>query len=246
MATNVVYEKRSAVRVELTVGASKSSGDIEFLNDMPVFLLEDSDSSNLATVEIIGCGLVVDLSVVGADGAGNVAVAVGDKIFKDGSAYNKDSINGQFIGYALETVTSGSTTTIQVALIAGIAEAAAFVNAPLQATMVVGTEATNVINVAGQLQDVFGDDLAKAAAVQFYLADDAAGMTPSTTAPTGGIAIGTDGALLESIDNLSGTIIAEADGDFDIDLTDTGTPTFYLVLIMPNGKLVISDAITFA
>ncbi len=246
MATNIKYEKRSAVRVELTVGASKSSGDVEFLNDMPVFLLEDSDSSNLATVELIGCGLVVNLAVVGADGAGNSAVAIGEKLFKDGSAYNKDSINGQFIGYALSTVTSGSTSTIPVALVSNVAESAAFINAPLQATMVVGTESSNAINVAGQLQDVFGDDLAKAAAVKFYLADDAAGMTPSGTAPTGGIAIGTDGALLESIDNLSGTIISEADGDFDITLTDTGTPTFYLVLIMPNGKLVISGAITFA
>jgi hypothetical protein len=117
MATNVVYDKRSAVQVELTVGASKSSGDVVVLNDMPVFLLEDSDSSNLATVQLIGCGLVVDLSVVAEDGLGNSAVAVGDAIYQDGSAYNKDSINGFKIGYALEAITSGSTSTIQVALV---------------------------------------------------------------------------------------------------------------------------------
>lgn len=116
MATNVVYDKRAAVHTELTVGASKSSGDVLFLNDMPVFLLEDSDSDSKATVELIGVSLVVDLSVVGADGLGNSAVAVGDAIFLDGTAYNKDGINGKFLGYALETVTSGSTTTIQVAL----------------------------------------------------------------------------------------------------------------------------------
>ena len=117
MATNVVYDKMAAVHCELTVGASKSSGDVVILNDMPVFLLEDSDSDNKATVELIGVSLVVDLAVVGADGVGNSAVAVGDAIFQDGSAYNKDSINGRFIGYALETVTSGATTTIQVALV---------------------------------------------------------------------------------------------------------------------------------
>lgn len=117
MATNVRYDKRSGVRLELTVGASQDSGDVIFLNDMPVFLLEDSDSDNKATVEIIGAGLVADLAVKGADGGGNVAVAVGDAIYKDGTEFNRDATNGTLIGYALEAVNSGSTTTIQVALV---------------------------------------------------------------------------------------------------------------------------------
>lgn len=112
--------------------------------------------------------------------------------------------------------------------------------------LTVGSEDTNVINVAGQLNDAQGNAVEEVAMLDFYLADDAAGTTPSGTAPTGGIAIGTDGALIESVDNLSGKIITEADGDFDIDITDTGTPTFYLVVQLPTGGLVISDAITFA
>jgi hypothetical protein len=110
----------------------------------------------------------------------------------------------------------------------------------------VGTEAANVINVAIQLNDPEGKALEEVGVLDFYLADDAAGLTPSTTAPTGGIAIGTDGALIESVDNLSGTMISEADGDIDIDITDTGTPTFYLVCRLPSGGLAISPAITFA
>lgn len=117
---------------------------------------------------------------------------------------------------------------------------------PAGATINVGSESTNVINVAVQLTDENGDDLAVRAALPFYLADDDDGDTPSTTAPDGGIAIGTDGAMLEWTDNLSGLLISEADGDIDIDITDTGTPTFYLVLVLPTGKLVVSDAITFA
>ena len=57
---------------------------------------------------------------------------------------------------------------------------------------------------------------------------------------------GTDGLLLEWTNNVSGLVISEADGDIDVTLTDTGTPTFYLVLVLPNGRLVVSPAITFA
>jgi hypothetical protein len=111
----------------------------------------------------------------------------------------------------------------------------------------IGAEAANVINVAVQLQDANAADLAVAAALQFYLADDAAGLTPSTTAPDGGIAIGTDGALIESVANLSGLMVSEADGDVDIDLTHAaGAATWYIVVVLPNGALDVSAAITFA
>jgi hypothetical protein len=116
MANNVRYEKRSAVRLEMAVGAGKVAGAVEFLNDLGLFLLENSDSNNNATVELIGVGLVVDLAVTGADNVGNVAVAVGHAIYKDGVQYNRDATNGKKIGYALGTVTSGATATIQVAL----------------------------------------------------------------------------------------------------------------------------------
>lgn len=112
--------------------------------------------------------------------------------------------------------------------------------------MTVGTEAANVINVAIQLNDPEGVALNEVGVLDFYLANDAAGLTPSTVAPSVGIAIGTDGALIETVANLSGTMVSEADGDIDIDIEDAGTPTFYLVARLPCGGLVISDAITFA
>lgn len=118
---------------------------------------------------------------------------------------------------------------------------------PVQVVMTVGAEAADVINVAIQLNDEEGKALEEVTALDFYLADDAAGLTPSASAPAGGIAIGTDGALIETVANLSGTMISEADGDIDIDITNaTTTPTFYLVVRLPQGGLAISDAITFA
>ena len=60
-----------------------------------------------------------------------------------------------------------------------------------------------------------------------------------------GVAIGTDGALIENVANLSGLMISEADGDIDIDIEESGTATWYLVLVNPFGQLIISAAITF-
>ena len=113
-------------------------------------------------------------------------------------------------------------------------------------TIVVGTEAANVINVAIQMKNLDEQDMAAACAVPFYLADDVVGLDPATAAPDGGIVIGTDGAMIEWTGNLSGLLVSEADGDIDIDMTDAGVMTKYLVLVMPDGSLVVSAAITWA
>lgn len=110
---------------------------------------------------------------------------------------------------------------------------------------VIGAEATNVINVGLQFNDAAGVAMATPVCVRWYLSGDSAGLDPSTVAPTVGTSIGTDGALIESVANLSGMMITETDGDVDIDIEDAGTPTFYLVVVLPNGSLAISTAITF-
>lgn len=90
------------------------------------------------------------------------------------------------------------------------------------------------------------DELGERVAVQFYLADDAYGDTPSTVAPSGGLAAGTDGAVIESVANLSGVAISEVDGDLDVTITEIGVKSYYLILIMPDGKVWSSGAIAFA
>lgn len=113
------------------------------------------------------------------------------------------------------------------------------------ATFTIGDEATNAINVAIQLKDAAGNDMATRAALPWYLSSDANGDAVAA-ATSGGIAIGTDGLLLEWTNNISGYVISEADGDIDVTLTETSTGTWYLVLVLPNGSLAVSDAITFA
>lgn len=114
-----------------------------------------------------------------------------------------------------------------------------------QATYAIEAEGNNLITVTVQLQDVDSDDMTVPAAIPFYLSSDAAGLDPKA-APSAGIAVVTDGALIEWTANASGLAISEADGDLDIALGEAGAGTWYLVLLMPDGSLSISGAITFS
>lgn len=117
MATNAKFDRGANLRLDMTVGASQTKGNVILLNQMPVFLLEDSDSSNKALCVLPGT-IIVELAVTGADAAGNAAVAIGHRLYKDGTEVNRDATNGTLFGYALGVVASGATTVIQVLMFA--------------------------------------------------------------------------------------------------------------------------------
>lgn len=117
--------------------------------------------------------------------------------------------------------------------------------APWNAVITVGEEAANKINVALQLKDVAGADLAVRGGVKAYLSDDANGDSIIATAPSGGIAIGTDGLAIPIVAGKYIDLVSESDGDIDIDITEEGAKTCYLIVVLPNGKLVASGAIAF-
>lgn len=116
MSINVANTTEANVKRQLTVGASQVAGDVILISEMPVYLLEASDSNNKAVCHILGCSLVINADVTGADGVGNTAIALGDALYKDGTEINADATNGTKIGYALAAVSSGATTEIEVAL----------------------------------------------------------------------------------------------------------------------------------
>lgn len=106
--------------------------------------------------------------------------------------------------------------------------------------------ATDVINVAVQLEDWLNqNEMGERASIFAYLSDDANGDSIAATAPSGGVAIGTDGLLIPVVANKAFQLISEADGDIDINITEADQDTWYLVLVMPNGRLVVSGAIAF-
>jgi len=149
---------------------------------------------------------------------------------------------GVIKGTELHIGASGS----EVELTATPAELNKYDGSPAEATFVIGAEAANVINVGIQLNDGNAAALAARGSLFAYLSDDANGDSIAGTAPDGGWAIGTDGVLIPVVANKAAQLVSESDGDIDIDITESGTDTWYLILVMPNGTLVASEAITFA
>jgi predicted RecA/RadA family phage recombinase len=109
MATNKVQDGKV---LRLTVGSTVDSGDPVVVGNAlrGVALTDYAAADAKASIEM---GNVYDLSVTAADDAGNSAVAVGDRLFTDGTTITKKK-SGKFFGVALETVGSGLTATINV------------------------------------------------------------------------------------------------------------------------------------
>jgi len=112
------------------------------------------------------------------------------------------------------------------------------------ASIVVGAKVTNTRPITVQLKDGQGKDLAYRGAVHVALLLDVNGDNFAVTGGTTGIAIGTDGALLPIVTKKHWLAISEADGDIDLTWTDTGTEVAYVAIILPNGKMIISTALT--
>lgn len=119
--------------------------------------------------------------------------------------------------------------------------------APVNATLTVGAEAGNAIAVTIQLKDADSANIAAARAIDVWISDASTGNGLCATAPNGGIAA--SGTGVTSIVVTAGKLLqvkCGASGAATVTLTDNGTPTFYLAVRLPNGKVVVSGAITFA
>lgn len=113
------------------------------------------------------------------------------------------------------------------------------------ADITVGAEtSTTTITVTIQLKDFAGNNLTIPASILAYTASDVAGLTYSiTTVSTDTVAA--TGSLAVLIAKGAYVLTSTATGAIVLTVTDTAANSFYLVLVMPNGKLVVSDVITF-
>ena len=101
--------------------------------------------------------------------------------------------------------------------------------------------------VAIQFKGANGEDIAEPVTVIWRMTTDAYGQTLATTSTDiTTLAIGTDGTLEEISSNVYGFTTSERDGDVDLAIVIPSGKTVYLCLVMPSGRLVISDAITYS
>ena len=80
------------------------------------------------------------------------------------------------------------------------------------ATFTIGTEASEVINVAIQLNDLGGREITWSAGILAYLSDNSDGSTVGTAHSTSP-AIGTDGLMQDLVADLVFLLTSESDGD---------------------------------
>ena len=116
---------------------------------------------------------------------------------------------------------------------------------PITIEFTVGAEVSNVINVACQINQ---NDTAVTAAyvLQAWLSSSLSPPAIVTTAPNGGIAIGTDGVIMsEFVTDKYFLLYFDATGQADIDVTETGTATFYLNVLLPSGTITSSGVMSF-
>lgn len=118
MATNQVFVPGNRLSLAATQPATPASGDPVLVGMIPgIALVDEGDGGNATGFTTIQTDGVWDLLVEAKTGGGNSAVAVGDILYYDSAEtikINKDVTNGVRYGYALETVTSGSSGVIRV------------------------------------------------------------------------------------------------------------------------------------
>ncbi len=116
----------------------------------------------------------------------------------------------------------------------------------MSATITVTDNGDGNFTAAIQVKGETGVDSLVSRAVMFYLStqSDGSDLATNSTDVTS-LAIATDGLAIELSTNVAGVLVSESDGDIDLTIVVPTTKTVYLVLVLPNGKLEISDAMAY-
>lgn len=162
---------------------------------------------------------------------------------KDGGIGEDFTVDGDVTA---TTITMTNFTLGGTAVDATAAEINEVAGIAVSATFQIATETTDTITVTCQLLDGNGDDEVLASTLWGFVSGDSGGVGIVGTAPSGGIAAGTDGTFVaEPVANKLFLAESESDGDLDVVFDEAGDNSFYLVLILPNGRNVVSGEIDF-
>lgn len=118
--------------------------------------------------------------------------------------------------------------------------------APANATITVGAEVSNVRAITIQLKNRLGRNINYAAEVDLIVLLNAAGTDYVATGGSTGIEIGASGKLQQIIAKKRFKARSTTAGVIALTWTDTGTEAAFLGVMLPNGKQVVSAALTNA
>jgi hypothetical protein len=229
------------------------------------FVKADADPANVivCTANVRAEGIVAAHAHVGdpvvVEKAGLAVVEAGAALLTPGTAVVSDATgravaagatgDQNIAGYTVSTATgAGELLTI---LLFPATKYAGSAGGAVAATLAVGAEVahpTHTINVTAALKDYLGAAVGVANNLLCYLSDDAAGQTLVTAVLTADAVIGTDGTIVQiETAKKAWRVTSEADGHFDLTFAKTdGAATVYLNVVLPDGKIVTSGAITFS
>jgi flagellar biosynthesis regulator FlbT len=63
--------------------------------------------------------------------------------------------------------------------------------------------------------------------------------------PNGGVLSGAHGVVIPLLADTAFLLKSDATGKVDVQITDTTARTLYVVIVLPNGSLVVSPPVTF-
>jgi len=127
-----------------------------------------------------------------------------------------------------------------------------FANKVHSASIAVGVEDTDVIPISIQLTSATGGTAAGIVSLMAYLSDTADGSTVTNLSPDTYVVVPDGVGYLTSIttdgadSNRLFHLISDVNGSINISISDTTTRGWYLVLMLPYGKIKVSDIIQFS
>jgi hypothetical protein len=233
---------------ELTAGSVTASGTVQAEQ------LTSTDDASIADDLTVGGDVAVTGNYTSA--AGNITLTAGDLSVGDDAAVGGDlTVTGNYTSAAGNiTLTAGDLSVGDDAAVGGdLTVTGTILNTALSAVIVpytvtttpsVAAEAANVVAVAAQFT-AGGSNIAYRFNGHFFLSDDSSGIGFAATGPDS-VAAGAEGKVLLVVAKKLYAFQTNAAGLVNIDVTHAGAGTFYMVFVLPNGKQIVSGALTFA
>ena len=138
--------------------------------------------------------------------------------------------------------TTVTSTAAELNILDGITATVGGLNAMDNAGIVAMTTTTTPASGSCEVQLVFKDidDVTLAAPVAglLYVSEVATGLTKN---PVDGLAVATNGVLANLVSHGTSFFISDDAGLLGVTITHAGADSFWIAIVLPNGKLLMSD-----